>query len=86
MYEEPISVIKSAGFVIFRSKEGDDIEKCEFLLLQDARRSHHWTPPKGEDLKLLELKHNNDIVSKVTWMEVKITWLQLSGRQKKRLE
>ena len=61
MFKAPF--FKSAGFVIFRQKENEDIATCQFLLLQDAKRSHHWTPPKGKHhICVLELGIYQDLI------------------------
>ncbi len=44
----------AAGFIIFRQVGQNPIE---YLLLQTSYGVHHWTPPKGKNIKLI-LKSN----------------------------
>jgi len=40
----------AAGFIIYRRTGQGPIE---YLLLQTSYGAHHWTPPKGENVKCL---------------------------------
>ena len=41
----------AAGFIIFRRIGQNPIE---YLLLQTSYGEHHWTPPKGKNVKYIE--------------------------------